>query len=104
MYPDWLKRSNPSSHMFMTTFNKLSNATSPTRQATHQDADSTNTFSLSPGNSTQWRPLLPKEGGLIQMDIWWPPTFSNWLKTIFWQFWQFTIFSSFSSPELPGPF
>jgi hypothetical protein len=22
-------------------------------------------FSLSPGNSTQWRPLLPKEGGLI---------------------------------------
>jgi hypothetical protein len=26
-------------------------------------------FSLSPGNSTQWRPLLPKEGGLIQVDI-----------------------------------
>jgi hypothetical protein len=25
----------------------------------------------------------------------WPPTFSNSLKTIFWQFWQFTIFSSF---------
>jgi hypothetical protein len=25
----------------------------------------------------------------------WPPTFSNWLKTIFWQIWQFTIFSSF---------
>jgi hypothetical protein len=25
----------------------------------------------------------------------WPPTFSNWLKTVFWQFWQFTIFSSF---------
>jgi hypothetical protein len=25
----------------------------------------------------------------------WPPTFSNWLKTVFWQFWQFTIFSRF---------
>ena len=28
-----------------------------------------NFFPLSPRNSTQWRPLLPKEGGLIQMDI-----------------------------------
>jgi hypothetical protein len=28
-----------------------------------------NRFPLSPGNSTQWRPLLPKEGGLIQVDI-----------------------------------
>jgi hypothetical protein len=26
-------------------------------------------FPLSPGNSMQWRPLLPKEGGLIQVDI-----------------------------------
>jgi hypothetical protein len=69
MYPDWLKISNPSSHRFVTTFNKLSNTTSPARQAAHQDADSTNTFSLSPGNSTQWRPFLPKEGGLIQVDI-----------------------------------
>jgi hypothetical protein len=25
----------------------------------------------------------------------WPPTFSDWLKTDFWQFWQFTIFSRF---------
>jgi hypothetical protein len=25
----------------------------------------------------------------------WPPTFSDWLKTVFWQFWQFTIFSRF---------
>jgi hypothetical protein len=29
------------------------------------------------------------------------PTYSNWLKTIFW---QFTIFSSFLVPKLPGPF
>jgi hypothetical protein len=27
---------------------------------------------------------------------WWPPTFSNWLKIVFWQFWQFIIFSSFN--------
>jgi hypothetical protein len=26
----------------------------------------------------------------------WPPTFSDWLKTVFWQFWQFTIFSRFN--------
>ena len=25
----------------------------------------------------------------------WPPTFSDWLKIVFWQFWQFTIFSRF---------
>jgi hypothetical protein len=42
MYPDWLKRFNPSSHRFVTAFNKLSNATSPTRQAAHQDSDSAN--------------------------------------------------------------
>jgi hypothetical protein len=30
-----------------------------------------------------------------------PPTFSKWLKTVFWPFWQFTIFNRFS---LPGPF
>jgi hypothetical protein len=28
-----------------------------------------NRFPLSPKNSMQWRPLLPKEGGLIQVDI-----------------------------------
>jgi hypothetical protein len=32
-------------------------------------------FPLSPGNSTQWRPLLPKEGGLIQVDIGGHPPF-----------------------------
>jgi hypothetical protein len=49
MYPDWLKRSNPSSHRFVTTFNKLSNTTSPARQATHQDSDSTNASPSPPG-------------------------------------------------------
>ena len=55
--------------MFVTDFHKLSNATSPARQAAQQDVGSINVFSLSSGNSTQWRPLLPKEGGLIQVDI-----------------------------------
>jgi hypothetical protein len=38
-------------------------------------------FSLFPGHSTQWRPLLPKGGGLIQVDIGGHPPFpnSNWL-------------------------
>jgi hypothetical protein len=53
----------------MTTFNKLNNATSLARQATHQDVDSKKHFSLSSGNSTKWRPFLHKEGGLIQVDI-----------------------------------
>jgi hypothetical protein len=44
-----VKNSNPSSNRFVTTFNKLSNTTSPARQATHQDADSTNAFPSPPG-------------------------------------------------------
>jgi hypothetical protein len=37
-------------------------------------------FSLSLGNSTQWRPLLPKEGGLIHVDISGHPPFSTGSK------------------------
>jgi hypothetical protein len=37
-------------------------------------------FSLSPENSTQWRPLLPKEGGLIQVDIGGHPPFPTGSK------------------------
>jgi hypothetical protein len=40
-------------------------------------------FSLSLENSTQWRPFLPKEGGLIQVDIGGHPPFPNgpkWLS------------------------
>jgi hypothetical protein len=37
-------------------------------------------FSFSPGNSTQWRPLLPKEGGLIQVDIGGHPPFPTGSK------------------------
>jgi hypothetical protein len=37
-------------------------------------------FSLSPGHSTQWRPLLPKEGGLIQVDIGGHPPFPTGSK------------------------
>jgi hypothetical protein len=44
----------------------------------------------------QWRPLLPKEGGLIQVDIGGHPPFPIGSKQVFWQFWQFTIFSSFN--------
>jgi hypothetical protein len=38
------------------------------------------TFSLSPGHSTQWRPFLPKEGGLIQVDIGGHPPFPTGSK------------------------
>jgi hypothetical protein len=37
-------------------------------------------FSLSPRNSMQWIPLLPKEGGLIQVDIGGHPPFPNGSK------------------------
>jgi hypothetical protein len=37
-------------------------------------------FSLSPGHSTQWIPLLPKEGGLIQVDIGGHPPFPTGSK------------------------
>jgi hypothetical protein len=37
-------------------------------------------FYLSLGNSMQWRPLLPKEGGLIQVDIGGHPPFPNGSK------------------------
>jgi hypothetical protein len=33
-----------------------------------------------PGHSTQWRPLLPKEGGLIQVDIGGHPPFPTGSK------------------------
>jgi hypothetical protein len=39
-----------------------------------------NRFPLSPGNSTQWRPFLPKEGGLIQVDIGGHPPFPSGSK------------------------
>ena len=39
---------------------------------------------------------IASEGGRIDPGGYrWPPTFSKWLKTAFWQFWHFTIFSSF---------
>ena len=49
-------------------------------------------FSLSLGNSTQWRPLLPKERGLIQVDIGGHPPFptsskqfsGNFGNLLFW--------------------
>jgi hypothetical protein len=42
MYPDLLNNLNLNG--FMIDFHKLSSATSPARQAAHQDADSTNAF------------------------------------------------------------
>ena len=79
----------------MTDFHKLSNVTSPARQA-----DSTNAFPSPPGTQRNG------DHCFLRREDWsrWisgPPTFSKWLKTIFWPIWQFTIFSWFS---LPGPF
>jgi hypothetical protein len=40
-------------------------------------------FPLSLGNATQWRPFLPKEGGLIQVDISGHPPIPRAQKTFF---------------------
>jgi hypothetical protein len=64
----------------VTSFNKLRNATSSVRQATHQDADSTNAFPSRLSIQSQWRPFLPKEGGLIQVDIGGHPPFPTGSK------------------------
>jgi hypothetical protein len=61
-------------------------------------------FSLSPGNSTQWRPLLPKEGGLIQVDIGGHPPFPTGSKQFSGNFGNLLFLAVFSGPELPGPF
>jgi hypothetical protein len=53
-------------------------------------------FSLSPGNSSQWRPLLPKEGGLIQVDISGHPNFPNGSKQFFGNFGNILFLASFN--------
>jgi hypothetical protein len=90
--------------MFMTTFNKLSSATSPTRQATHQDVDSTNALLSPMGHSTKWIPLIPKEGGLIQVDISGHPPFPTDSKRFFGNFGNLLFLVVFSGPKLLGPF
>ena len=56
----------------------------------------------------QWGPLLPKGGGMIQVDIGGHPPIPlgppPLLLSVFSVFAQFTIFSSFSGLELPESF
>jgi hypothetical protein len=63
--------------------------------------NSTEISSSDGGNSMQWRPFLPKGGGLIQVDIGGHPpipTGSN-------QFFDNLLFlASFLGPKLSGPF
>ena len=56
---------------------------------------------------TQWRPFLPKEGGMIQVDIGGPPPIRFGPTTsilVAFHFQQLTIFSRLSGPPLPEPF
>jgi hypothetical protein len=53
-------------------------------------------FSFSPGNSTQWRPLLPKEGGLIQVDIGGHPPFPNGSKQLYGHFGNLLFLAGFN--------
>ena len=78
----------------MTDFHKLSSVTSPAIQVAHQDADPANVFPSPLGTQRNGDHFLLR-GGIDPGGYQWPPTFSDWLKTVFWQFWQFTISSSF---------
>ena len=65
---DWWSIFNPTNKWFVIVFRDqatqlLQQSTQLTKIQIHK------TLSLFPGNSMQWRPLLPKGGGLIQMDI-----------------------------------
>jgi hypothetical protein len=53
-------------------------------------------FSLSPGNSMQWRPLLPKEGGFIQVDIGGHPPFPNGSKRLSGNFGNLLFLAGFN--------
>jgi hypothetical protein len=53
-------------------------------------------FSFSPRNSTQWRPLLPKEGGLIQVDIGGHPPFPTGSKQLSDNFDNLLFLASFN--------
>jgi hypothetical protein len=55
-----------------------------------------NAFPLSPGNSTQWRPLLPKEGGLIQVDIGGHPPFPTGSKHVSGNFGNLLFLAGFN--------
>jgi hypothetical protein len=54
-------------------------------------------FPLFPGHSTQWRPLLPKGGGLIQVDIGGHPPVpnSNWLILTVFSSTRFSVMGTF---------
>jgi hypothetical protein len=54
-------------------------------------------FPLFLGNSTKWRPLLPKGGGLIQVDIGGHPTIpnSNWLILTIFSSKHFSVMEKF---------
>jgi hypothetical protein len=110
MYQDWLKISNPSSHRFVTTFNKLRSATSPTRQPTHQDADSVNSFSTHSGTQHNGNHFFLRREDLsifflrredlsrwISMATHLSQLAPNSLLTIYYS-------SSFLVPKLLGPF
>ena len=82
--------------------------TSTNRSATSwtNPVPSSQEFSPQWGNLTQWRPLLPKEGGLIQVDIGGHPPIPFGPATSIlaaFHFQQLTIFSRFSGPALSEP-
>jgi hypothetical protein len=74
-----VKKVQPFQRQVRDDFHKLSSATfQQDKQLTKMQIQQM-LFPL-PWNSTQWRPLLPKEGGLIQVDIGGHPPFPNGSK------------------------
>jgi len=68
-------------------------------------------FLISERNSTQWGPLLPKGGGMIQVDVGGHPLIAFGPPQLSLSTFQFTYLQHnllflvvFSGPELPEPF
>jgi hypothetical protein len=93
----WWNICKPNRSRFMIAFHIPRSATSPKRHEAHQDSYSEKCFPLSPWHSMQWRPLLSKGGGLIQMDIGGHPPVpnSNCLSLTVFSSSHFTVMGTF---------
>jgi hypothetical protein len=80
MYPDWLKNVQPFQPHVRDSLQQAEQCNVSNKASSSPRFRFNKRFFLSPGHSMQWRPLLPKEGGLIQVDIGGHPPFPTGSK------------------------
>jgi hypothetical protein len=81
-----VKNSQPFQPQFRENFQKAKQRNFSNKASSSSRCRFNKLFSLSPGHSTQWIPFIPKEGGLIQVDIGGHPPFSTCSKQFFGNF------------------